>query len=83
MLCLDKECLIIIVIYVQYFPNEFLGYFPVDSGLSTILCLVRICWVDPGMVKIQNLEYSSKATIVFQRLTVVTADILLVYACYQ
>lgn len=59
-----------------------LDYPPFFAWFEFVLSQFAV-WVDPGMVKIQNLEYSSKATIVFQRLTVVTADILLVYACYQ
>lgn len=39
--------------------------------------------VDPDMTRVENLEYASKKTVVFQRLSVVAADMMLVYACYE
>ena len=39
--------------------------------------------VDPGMLVVKNLNYASTATVVFQRLSVIAADFLLVYACKE
>jgi len=39
--------------------------------------------VDPGMVVVKNLNYASTATVVFQRLSVIATDFLLVYACKE
>ena len=39
--------------------------------------------VDPEMVVVKNLNYASSATIAFQRLSVITTDFLLVYACKE
>ena len=39
--------------------------------------------VDPRMVVVKNLNYASTATVVFQRLSVIATDFLLVYACKE
>ncbi|KIX03771.1 uncharacterized protein Z518_07324 [Rhinocladiella mackenziei CBS 650.93] len=39
--------------------------------------------MDPAMVKVQNLNYDSWATICFQRSSVIVAELLLVYALYR
>ena len=39
--------------------------------------------VDPEMVVIKNLNHASAATVAFQRISVIAADFLLVYACKE
>jgi hypothetical protein len=39
--------------------------------------------VDPEMSKVENLEYAGLKTVVFQRLSVIAADMMLIYASYQ
>lgn len=37
-------------------------------------------WVDPAMLDVQNLNYDSSPTVVFQRLTVIASDLVLYFA---
>ncbi|GAX80718.1 hypothetical protein CEUSTIGMA_g8153.t1 [Chlamydomonas eustigma] len=39
-------------------------------------------WVDPEMLVVTNLEYASVETVVFQRMTVIASDLMLITAAY-
>ncbi|KAH3843091.1 probable dolichyl pyrophosphate Glc1Man9GlcNAc2 alpha-1,3-glucosyltransferase [Dreissena polymorpha] len=38
---------------------------------------------DPAMLKVENVDYRSSATILFQQLTVIVSDVMLIYAVYE
>ncbi|CAD7704093.1 unnamed protein product, partial [Ostreobium quekettii] len=40
-------------------------------------------YVDPDMLIVSNLNYASPATIIFQRLTVIVSDMVLITAAYK
>lgn len=46
------------------------------------LCLSQIAqFFDPEMLKVQNLNYASPPTVLFQRLSVIAADLALAFGC--
>jgi len=40
-------------------------------------------WVDPNMLNVKNLNYASPLTIVFQKGTVIVADLVFAYSVKQ
>lgn len=46
--------------------------------------LSQVAWYfDPGMLVLENLNYSTEKTILFQRLSVIVSDIVLMFATYR
>lgn len=58
-----------------------LDYPPLFAWFEYLLSLAAQ-FVDPGMLKLPNLNYASALTIYFQRLTVIASDLVLVYAVW-
>jgi hypothetical protein len=56
-----------------------LDYPPFFAWMEHVLSHVAV-YFDPGMLVVSNLNYASEATIIFQRLSVVVLDILLLVA---
>ncbi|KAK8756441.1 hypothetical protein V5799_000873 [Amblyomma americanum] len=58
-----------------------LDYPPLFAWFEYLLSLAAQ-FVDPGMLKLENLNYASPLTIYFQRFTVIASDLVLVYAVW-
>eukprot|EP01134_Creolimax_fragrantissima_P005522 CFRG5522T1 len=59
-----------------------LDYPPLFAWFEYLLSCLAVFW-DPSMLEVENLNYASRPTVLFQRLSVVTTDLVLFYAVLQ
>lgn len=70
------------LLYGQRTSEWTLDYPPFFAYFEWLLSQLAF-YVDPAMLKLDNLNYTSWQTICFQRSTVVVADLVLAFALYM